>query len=417
MNKLRHFLKRMPGSDEFEKAYPETYSGELKRQCNKIILPAAVIAFFDWMGYIPVDMALNPDKPIIVFFRVGLSVVSLLILLILLFRKKTENGMILVGVMCMYLLYATAILTGVAIAKPVYFGGFLFVLMLPILAPLPRYVTWAITWSAAAIFVTVALFNGMELSSYEARYRMNDLIGVLVVVTIFTYFLDKSRLRSWMKSKKIESQREELYQDKNRIDQLLQNILPKVVVEELKLTGSVKPVHFNSVTVVFTDFVGFTSIVEKLAPEQLIRELDQCFSFFDNVMEKYNLEKLKTIGDGYMYAGGVPSKCGCDHVNAVLAALEILKFMDCVNESKRRRGEDFWEIRIGINTGPLMAGVVGEKKFIYDVWGDSVNIASRMESHGGIGRVNISENTNEMIKDFFKTQHRGKVTAKNKGLV
>ena len=216
---------------------------------------------------------------------------------------------------------------------------------------------------------------------------------------------------------KLEEANQSLIEDKKRIDQLLLNVLPAAVIEELKTTGYVKPVSYKSVSIVFTDFVGFTSIVEKMSPERLIKELDECFSFFDMVVNKFKLEKLKTIGDSYMFTGGVPVPRATSHVDAVLAAMEILQIMRLKNENKRRNGEDVWEIRIGINTGPLMAGIIGERKFAYDVWGDSVNIASRMETHGDIGKINISAYTNEMVKDFFVTEHRGKVEAKNKGQI
>lgn len=141
------------------------------------------------------------------------------------------------------------------------------------------------------------------------------------------------------------------------------------------------------------------------------------FSQFDRVMDKYGLEKLKTIGDAYMFAGGVPVVNNTHEIDAVLGALEIQSFIEKVNEEKKSKGRPVFEIRIGINTGPLMAGVVGEKKFVYDVWGDSVNLASRMESSCEKGRVNISESTFVRIKDFFATEARGQILVKNKGAV
>jgi class 3 adenylate cyclase len=222
---------------------------------------------------------------------------------------------------------------------------------------------------------------------------------------------------SWIKSKKIEQQREELKSDKEKIDKLLLNILPPSIAHELKEKGYVQPVFYEAATIVFTDFVGFTKITEKLTPDQLVRELDEMFSHFDRVMDKYGLEKLKTIGDAYMYAGGVPIVNNTHEIDAVLGALELQAFIEKLNEQKKRDGRPIFEIRIGINTGPLMAGVVGEKKFVYDVWGDSVNIASRMESSGERGRVNISESTYMRIKDCFETEYRGQIMAKNKGAI
>lgn len=229
--------------------------------------------------------------------------------------------------------------------------------------------------------------------------------------------LHNLQLESENNNLKLEEINKELSADKKRIDELLSNILPVAVIPELKSTGYVKSASFKSVTTVFTDFVGFTSIAENLSPEKMVKELDEFFSFFDMIINKYKLEKLKTIGDAYMYAGGVPVPNSTNHVDAVLSAMEILQIMKVKNEKKKKNGEIVWKIRIGINTGPLMAGIIGERKFAYDVWGDSVNLASRMESHGEIGKINISSYTNDLIKDFFITEHRGKVEAKNKGLV
>ena len=200
-------------------------------------------------------------------------------------------------------------------------------------------------------------------------------------------------------------------------DSLLLNILPTEVAEELKETGEVTPVHFDSVTIMFTDFKDFTFIAEGMTPQQLIRELDGYFTQFDKTIERYHLEKLKTIGDSYMCAGGIP-RIGTTHpVEACIAALEIQSFMSHMKEIKEKMKEPFWELRLGIHTGPVMAGVVGEKKFAYDVWGDTVNIASRMEVSGTTGKINISHATYELVKDFFECEYRGEVDAKNKGKI
>ena len=172
---------------------------------------------------------------------------------------------------------------------------------------------------------------------------------------------------------------------------------------------------YDSVSVMFTDFKGFTKIAEKLTPTELITELDGCFSYFDSLMERFNLEKLKTIGDSYMCAGGIPMTNTTHPIDCVLAALEIQAMMFQVKKLKEGLGHPYWELRLGIHTGPLIAGVIGEKKFTYDVWGDTVNIASRMESSGIAGKVNISSATYNLVKDFFDCEYRGKVQAKNKG--
>lgn len=194
-------------------------------------------------------------------------------------------------------------------------------------------------------------------------------------------------------------------------EKLLLNILPETIADELKRNGVVAPVEHDSVTVVFTDFVGFTQSSESRSPADLLRELDDCFSAFDSIIEKYDLEKLKTIGDAYMFAGGVPTNLSDNAIQCVLAAKEIIEFV----EHRRKGNPRFWQIRVGVHTGRLVAGVIGRKKFIYDVWGDTVNTASRLEAAGEPGRINTSVETYGLIKDRFSCEYRGEIVVKGKG--
>ena len=205
-------------------------------------------------------------------------------------------------------------------------------------------------------------------------------------------------------------------QERNRSDSLLLNILPEETALELKENGKVQAKKFESVTVLFTDFEGFTNFAEKLSPEKLVESVDYYFSKFDEIIEKYDLEKIKTVGDSYMCAGGLPFPTEDHAFKMVQAAFEIAAF---VKESKNTNGNEQtrFDIRIGINTGPVVAGVVGTKKFAYDIWGDAVNIASRMESNSEPGKINVSENTYEIIKDTFNCEYRGKIKAKNRGMM
>ncbi len=205
-------------------------------------------------------------------------------------------------------------------------------------------------------------------------------------------------------------------QERNRSDSLLLNILPEETALELKENGKVLAKKFESVTVLFTDFEGFTNFAEKLSPEKLVESVDFYFSKFDDIMEKYDLEKIKTVGDSYMCAGGLPFPTEDHAQKMVQAAFEMAAF---VKEAKNINGNDQtrFDIRIGINTGPVVAGVVGTKKFSYDIWGDAVNIASRMESNSEPGKINVSENTYEIIKDTFNCEYRGKIKAKNRGMM
>ncbi len=203
--------------------------------------------------------------------------------------------------------------------------------------------------------------------------------------------------------------------ERERSETLLLNILPKETAQELKQTGKVQAKRFESVTVLFTDFKGFTQYAEKLSPEKLVESVDFYFSKFDKIIENYGLEKIKTIGDAYMCAGGLPFPTE-DHANKMVrAAIEIAQFVDETNKSNA--GDHLFDIRIGINSGPVVAGVVGTKKFAYDIWGDTVNIAARMESHSEPGKINISENTYALIKGDFDCVYRGEIEARSKGLM
>lgn len=215
----------------------------------------------------------------------------------------------------------------------------------------------------------------------------------------------------------VYQQRNKIAREKERSDNLLLNILPAETAEELKNTGATKARDFSEVTVLFTDFKNFTSITEQLSAQELVNEINYFYSAFDTIVTKYGIEKIKTIGDSYMCAGGLPVSNKNHAENTVMAALEMRDFMLLEKEKKVAAGKPFFEIRIGCNTGPVVAGIVGIKKFAYDLWGDTVNIASRMESTGEEGKVNVSGTTFALIKEKFNCMHRGKIEVKNKGLV
>jgi class 3 adenylate cyclase/tetratricopeptide (TPR) repeat protein len=213
------------------------------------------------------------------------------------------------------------------------------------------------------------------------------------------------------------TQRNKIKIGKKRSDELLLNILPEEVAEELKAKGSAEAKLIDEVTVLFTDFKGFTQLAEKLTPKELVSEIDECFSAFDHIMLKHGVEKIKTIGDSYMAAGGLPTPNKTHAFDVVKAALDIRQYMNEYKSKKDAAGNLSFEIRIGVHTGPVVAGIVGVKKFAYDIWGDTVNTASRMESSGEPDKVNISGVTYELVKDEFNCTYRGKVKAKGKGEV
>jgi class 3 adenylate cyclase/Tfp pilus assembly protein PilF len=202
---------------------------------------------------------------------------------------------------------------------------------------------------------------------------------------------------------------------KAEIEGLLLNILPQEVATELQVKGKSEPRYFESVSVMFTDFKGFTAIADKMQPQDLVEELSTCFVVFDEIMEKYNLEKIKTIGDAYMCAGGIPTPDENHVENMIKAAIEMRNYALRHNQKRMDAGLVPWEMRIGIHVGPIVAGVVGKRKYAYDIWGSTVNIASRMESNGEPGKINISSSVYELVKDQFACTYRGKIYAKNIG--
>lgn len=223
--------------------------------------------------------------------------------------------------------------------------------------------------------------------------------------------LERKRLQDEQRRKTydLEKALEEVDKQKKIADGLLNNILPARVALELHEKGSVDPMYFEDVTIVITDFVGFTLSTEKLSAEELVDILHTYFTAFDGITERYGLEKLKTVGDSYIFVSGMPDRSPSHPVDAVLAAFEMIEVV-------QKMGSKLvdWQIRIGIHTGPVIAGVVGIRKFAFDIWGDSINLASRMESSGAPNRINVSERTYARIKDFFACEPRGRVATKDK---
>ncbi len=213
----------------------------------------------------------------------------------------------------------------------------------------------------------------------------------------------------------INKRTEDLIMEKEKSEALLADVLPKNAADEIALKGKAEKTRYDFVTVLFSDIQGFTQIAEEMNPEILIDELDRFFFNFDSIVEKYRIEKIKTIGDAYMCAGGIPEKNRINPVEVVLAALEVQEYMKKLKESTEVSGMKYWDIRIGIHTGSVVAGVIGHKKLSYDIWGDTVNTASRMESSGIGGKINISDTTYEFVKDFFVCEYRGRMPVKYKG--
>lgn len=260
---------------------------------------------------------------------------------------------------------------------------------------------WYRSWFAYCIYILIVGFLVYSIVKYsnmrlrEAKIRLEEVV--------------KERTEEIIKQKK------EIEREKEKAEKLLLNILPFKIAEELKMFGYAKTKTFEMTSVMFSDFKDFTIIAQKLGPQELIEQLNKCFMFFDDVCVRHNIEKIKTVGDSYMCAGGVPIRNKTNPVDIVLAAFEIRDFINKIKKEQSEKGEMLWKVRIGINTGPVISGVVGKKKFAYDIWGDTVNTASRMEQASMPNKINVSENTYFCVMDFFEFTYRGKIPVKHKG--
>ncbi|MGB5203848.1 adenylate/guanylate cyclase domain-containing protein [Eudoraea sp.] len=252
----------------------------------------------------------------------------------------------------------------------------------------------------------------IELDLANQQKRTQKILTISTGTALFLIFLIAAGL--FRRNIYIKRTKAIIEKEKDRSDRLLLNILPEETALELKESGVVKANKFESVTVLFTDFEAFTAHSENANPEVLVKRLGVYFTAFDDIIEKYDLEKIKTIGDSYMCAGGLPFPIEDHAIKMVKAAFEILEFVEDAKSGETEDGLSF-NIRIGINTGPLVAGVVGSKKFSYDIWGDTVNVASRMETNSKTGKINISEHTFELVKDEFNCEYRGEIAVKNRG--
>jgi class 3 adenylate cyclase len=240
------------------------------------------------------------------------------------------------------------------------------------------------------------------------------LLGFFGLVRLRERNLRRDRLRL---EATVTKRTAELASEKERSDELLRNILPASTAEELKRKGTADARRYEHCTVLFSDFKGFTTFSSRMDSDTLVAELDHYFRLFDTLCGIHGLEKIKTIGDAYMCAAGLPEPSPTHALDAVLMALGMLDAVERSNAERRAKGLQEWPVRIGLHSGPVVAGVVGEKKFAYDIWGDTVNLASRMESNGEAGHVNISGPVYAQVMDLVVVRPRGPIKVKGKGEV
>ena len=255
----------------------------------------------------------------------------------------------------------------------------------------------------------------LEKDSEIARLQTKRQKAISIGTGIAGFLLLLLAVSLYKRYQFIQKTKKIIEEEKKRSDNLLLNILPSETAEELKMNGEAKARSYEKVSILFTDFKGFTSIAANMTPEELVREIHERYKAFDEIITHHGIEKIKTIGDAYMAAGGLPMPNETNPMDVVKAAIEIRDYIEQLKLRRMKEGRPYFEIRIGIHTGPVVAGIVGIKKFAYDIWGDAVNIASRMESNSEPGKVNISQTTYDFVKDKVVCKYRGEIEAKNRG--
>lgn len=300
------------------------------------------------------------------------------------------------------------------------FQSYIMVITLfPFLMPKGRWLLkLVILFSSITVFIVYQINFKQATPSYHFNgdfllflQIMNILFSVIFLAASGGYF----NMAMHQTEELLNKRSNELLEERNKSEQLLLNILPQETATELKESGRAQSRYFEMVSVIFTDFKNFTQFSESLSAEELVEEIHAYFSAFDRIVAERKVEKIKTIGDGYMCVGGLPVANTTNAIDAVNAAMALRDFVQAEMERRKAEGKRYFEVRIGVHTGPVVAGIVGINKFAYDIWGDTVNTASRMESSGEQGEVNVSQTTFEHIREHFNCEKRGSVAVKNKG--
>jgi class 3 adenylate cyclase len=254
------------------------------------------------------------------------------------------------------------------------------------------------------LIVTVLLQSNINAHYDEVDPYLSQVVNISITGIICLALI-------WSLSVLIDRSEESLMAEQKKSDDLLHNILPVNVAKDLKETGRTTPQRHKNVTILFTDFKGFTELVASISEITLVNELNDIFGRFDEIVEEAGVEKIETIGDAYVAASGLGEGVAEHAINCITAAQQMLYYL----EERNRKHEIKWSMRVGIHSGPIVAGVVGKKKFRYDLFGDTINTASRMESSGEPGKINISGPTYQLVKNDIDCEYRGEIHAKGKG--
>jgi class 3 adenylate cyclase len=342
--------------------------------------------------------------------------------LILLFLLRNGVPLITCGNLFTFLFYTSNV-------YDIYYTGGLYSGTLPWLAMVPitailisslrSAVLWMIVCVITSITVGIMYHSGFHFFLETSPKYLHALLitsqaGLVVIIFIVSFVMENAYIRSL---NVLDEKNKTIEEERKKSDELLLNILPQEVMEELKQTGKTTARSYDLVTVMFADFKDFTLIGDKLPPEELVAAIDEYFTEFDKIIDRYDIEKIKTVGDAYLCAGGVPIPNTKNPVQMIETAFEFLKTSFALAEKRKAEGKFYFGLRIGIHSGPLVAGVVGSKKFEYDIWGDAVNTAARMQQNCEENKINISGTTYELIKHRYNCIHRGRIQTKNKGLV
>lgn len=389
-----------------EQAFAEEQARKSLRPIRIALVCASAPMLFLWSAFIRLAPSLEEHLPTIT--AAGLAMLGLCYAMThrQIFLRRHQWIMLAlacllsVGVVCIVPRYSSEMLEAS--------GYFLLVLHL-----FSIYGVFRLRFPAAVAggWIAMAMYFGIldALGMLPERNLLQHVIALLSANLwgmLICYQMDLSLRRAFLATRDVAAEHA-------RSERLLLNILPAELAQELSSTGSARPARHESATILFTDFSGFTQVASAMPAERMVSELNEIFATFDDICDELGVEKIKTIGDAYMAAAGLPKPCADHARRCVRAGLRMLDYL----EQRNRTAAFKWSLRVGVHSGPVVTGVVGKRKYAFDVWGDTVNIASRMESAGEAGRVNISAYTYDLIREEFECEYRGKVDAKGKGQI